>query len=494
MNADRDHSAARLAAIIESSDDAIVSKDLHGYVTSWNAAAERMFGYTASEIVGRHITTIIPAARRDEEDYVLGRIRAGLRTEHFETVRCRKDGSLLDVSLTISPIRGADGTIIGASKIARDITERKARDRDAFRLAAIVESSEDAIISKDLNSIILTWNAAAEQIFGYTAEEAIGRHIGLIIPDDRLDEETFVINAIRAQNSLRHFETVRRRKDGRLIDISLTVSPIRSASGDVIGASKIARDITEEKALRRAAAEAGRLRDEFLATLSHELRTPLNTLLGYTHMMQTGTIEGEAARKALDTMARNGEALAALVNDVLDASRFVTGTMRLELQPTDIAAVVEESVETVRPAMLAKSLTLDISVAPGLLVNGDRDRMRQVMWNLLSNAVKFTPAGSIGVRAWREGSTVRIEVRDSGIGIEPDALPRVFERFWQAETTHTRRGSGLGLGLALVRYIVELHGGRVTAHSEGTGRGARFEIELPALRAGDPAGPAAAKK
>jgi two-component system, OmpR family, sensor histidine kinase VicK len=484
MKADPDRSAERLAAIVESSDDAIVSKDLRGYITSWNSAAERMFGYTAAEIVGRHITTIIPIARRGEEDYVLGRIHAGLRTEHFETVRCRKDGTLVDVSLTISPIRASDGTVIGASKIARDITERRARERDLFRLAAIVESSDDAIVSKDLNSIILTWNAAAEQIFGYTADEAIGRHIGLIIPDDRQDEETLVMSQIRAQNSVRHFDTVRRRKDGTLIDISLTVSPIRSASGEVIGASKIARDITEDKALRRAASEAARVRDEFLATLSHELRTPLNTLLGYTHMIQAGTIEGPAARKALEAMARNGEALAALVNDVLDASRFVTGKMRLELQPTDLGPVLEEAIDTVRPAMLAKSIALDVSIAQDLLVNADRDRMRQVMWNLLSNAVKFTPAGSIALRAWRERNTVRIEVRDTGIGIEAEALPRVFERFFQADATHTRRHSGLGLGLALVHYIVELHGGRVTAHSEGLGRGACFEIDLPALRAG----------
>ena len=175
MKQDRDQPAARLAAIVESSDDAIISKDLNGYVTSWNAAAERMFGYTAGEIIGRHITTIIPAARRAEEDYVLSRIRAGIRIEHFETVRCRNDGTLIEVSLTVSPIRAGDGTIIGASKIARDIGDRRLTERDAQRLAAIVASSDDAIVSKDLNSTILTWNAAAEEIFGYSAEEAIGQ-------------------------------------------------------------------------------------------------------------------------------------------------------------------------------------------------------------------------------------------------------------------------------------------------------------------------------
>ena len=481
MKTDRDDSAARLAAIVESSDDAIISKDLNGYVTSWNAAAERMFGYSAGEIVGLHITTIIPAERRTEEDYVLERIRAGLRTQHFETVRCRKDGSLLDVSLRISPIMSAEGTIVGASKIARDITHRKAMERDAMRLAAIVESSADAIVSKDLNSIILTWNAGAERMFGYTAAEAIGRHISLIMPDDRPDEDDAVMARVRANESIAPYETVRRRKDGTLLDISLTISPIRSPSGEVIGASKIARDISHEKALREAATKASRVKDEFLATMSHELRTPLNTLLGYTHMLQTGSLDQAGVAKALDAMGRNGRALTELVNDVLDASKIVTGTIRLETESIDLGTVIEEVVAAIRPAAVAKSVRLEASVAKPLMVDGDPARLRQVIWNLLSNAIKFTPSGSIAVRAWSEPGRVRLDVQDTGIGIAPEAVSHVFERFWQADSTHTRGHSGLGLGLALVRSLVELHGGRVIARSAGLGRGARIEVELPAL-------------
>jgi PAS domain S-box-containing protein len=483
MKMDREQSAARLAAIVESSNDAIISKDLNGYVLSWNAAAERMFGYTAAEILGRHITTIIPVARRSEEDFVLSRIRAGVRIEPFETVRCRKDGTPVDVSLAVSPIKAADGTIIGASKIVRDITKQKTTERDALRLAAIVASSDDAIVSKDLSSIILTWNAGAEEMFGYTAEEAIGRHISMIIPAGRQAEEDMVMGRIRAGESVRHFETVRCRKDGRLLDISLTVSPIRTAAGEIIGASKIARDITQEKSLRRAAAEASRAKDEFLATLSHELRTPLNTLLGYTHMMQSGTLDPTALDKALDAMARNGQALTSLVNDVLDASRIITGKMQLEMRTVDVGPLLRDAIETIRPAAIAKSLRLEISVEPALLVSADPDRLRQTFWNLLSNAVKFTPQGSVGVRAWREGNEVRLAVRDTGIGIPAEALRRVFDRFWQADSTHTRAHAGLGLGLSLVHYFVELHGGRITAHSEGVGRGACFEIALPAVGA-----------
>jgi PAS domain S-box-containing protein len=358
------------------------------------------------------------------------------------------------------------------------------RDNPAARLAAIVESSDDAIVSKDLDGYVTSWNAAAERMFGYTAGEIVGKHITTIIPIERHAEEDYVLGRIRQGLPTEHFETVRRRKDGALIDISLTISPIRSATGQIIGASKIARDITEQKALRRAAAEASRAKDEFLATLSHELRTPLNTLLGYTQMLRTGSLDAESTRRALDAMARNGQALADLVNDVFDASRIITGKMQLRLEPMKIRPILEEAVETIRPAMLAKSLQLELAADEDLFVNGDPDRMRQIFWNLLSNAVKFTQAGKIALRAWHEGTTVRIEVKDTGVGISPEALPRVFERFWQADATHTRGHGGLGLGLALVRYFVELQGGRITAHSDGIGRGACFDIELPAVQEG----------
>ena len=213
-----------------------------------------------------------------------------------------------------------------------------ARDETAARLASIVESSDDAIISKDLNGYITSWNSAAERMFGYTPAEMVGRHITTIIPIERRSEEDHVINEIRHGRRVGHFETVRCRKDGSLIDVSLTVSPIHASDGHVIGASKIARDITEQKRLQQAAAEASRAKDEFLATLSHELRTPLNTVLGYTQMLQSGTLHQAGLEKALEAISRNGEALTRLVNDVLDVSRIVTGKMQLNLERSDLAA------------------------------------------------------------------------------------------------------------------------------------------------------------
>ena len=361
-----------------------------------------------------------------------------------------------------------------------------ARDETAARLASIVESSEDAIISKDLNGYITSWNTAAERMFGYTSAEIVGRHITTIIPTERHAEEDHVINEIRHGRRVGHFETVRCRKDGSLVDVSLTVSPIHASDGHIIGASKIARDITEQKRLQQAAAEASRAKDEFLATLSHELRTPLNTVLGYTQMLQGGTLPPAGLEKALEAINRNAEALTKLVNDVLDASRIVTGKMRLNVERCDLAVVVREAVETIEPAIAAKEQNLRLELAEGMIARVDPDRLRQVVWNLLSNAAKFTPVGGeITVRGEVRADTLLLEVEDSGSGISPESLPRIFDRFWQADSTHTRGHGGLGLGLSLVWYFVQLHGGRVTAYSDGFGKGARFVIELPRTGAHD---------
>jgi PAS domain S-box-containing protein len=236
-----------LAAIVESTQDAIISKDTNGIIQTWNGAAEKIFGYTAEEVVGKSIYLLIPPDRQSDEDVILGKIRRGERVEHYETVRRRKDGSLVNVALTVSPLFDSQGNVIGASKIARDVTERAATARSAQHLAAIIESSEDAIISKDTNGIIQTWNQSAERLFGYTANEIIGKSVLTLIPPERHHEEDVILGKIRSGERIEHFETVRKAKDGRFIDISLTVSPIKDRNGNVIGASKIARDITERR-------------------------------------------------------------------------------------------------------------------------------------------------------------------------------------------------------------------------------------------------------
>ena len=244
-----DFTSRYLAKIIDSSDDAIVTKDLNSIIQLWNASAERMFGYTAAEAIGQSIRMIIPDDRQSEEDFVLGQIKAGHHVRHYETIRRRKDGTTLPISLTVSPVFDEAGVVIGASKIARDISDRKHADVVARRLAAVVESSDDAIVSKDLNSIITSWNRGAERMFGYTASEAVGRSIRMIIPPDLQSEEDMVLARIHAGATVDHYETRRLRKDGSELQVSLTVSPIIDEAGVIVGASKIARDVTERSRL-----------------------------------------------------------------------------------------------------------------------------------------------------------------------------------------------------------------------------------------------------
>jgi len=354
--------------------------------------------------------------------------------------------------------------------------------------AAIVAYSDDAIVSKDLDGIVQTWNRGAEEIFGYTASEIVGKSIRLIIPEDRLEEEESVLTLIRAGETVAHFETIRQTKDGRLVEISLSVSPVRSPDGTIIGASKIARDITEQKRLQRLVEDVGRLKEEFLAVLSHELRTPLNTVMGYIQILRRHDLPLDLKTKALDVVERNADALARLVNDLLDTSRMVTGKLRLELSTVSVSQIIGDAIETVRPALDAKAITLRQDVSADLELIGDADRLRQIIWNLLLNATKFTPAGgSIAIRASTDGREVHIEVTDTGVGIAAEHLDQVFQRFWQAQSGAGKQHGGLGLGLALARHLVELHGGRIEVASEGLGKGATFRVRLPLI--GVPPGP-----
>jgi PAS domain S-box-containing protein len=369
-------------------------------------------------------------------------------------------------------------------------------------LAAIIDSSDDAIVSKTLDGIITSWNRGAERMFGYSAEEAVGQHITLIIPSDRHTEEDQVLAAIRQGQRVDHFETVRQTKDGRQIHISLMVSPVRDAENRIVGVSKVARDISERKRMeedaramdreRRAAfareqkarAEAemvNRSKDEFLATLSHELRTPLNAVFGWARMLADGQLDTETARKATDAILRNATAQIQLLEDLVDVSRIVTGKMQLELRPVDLKAVVEAALDAVRPAATVKDITLDVTIDPRLRpIIGAPERLQQVVWNLLSNAVKFTPRrGRVQVDVQQADAEVQLTVRDTGEGIAADVLPYVFDRFRQGDSGSTRRYGGLGIGLSLVRHLVELHGGTVRAESPGIGQGATFTVQLP---------------
>ncbi|MCG3111063.1 MAG: PAS domain S-box protein [Candidatus Manganitrophus sp. SB1] len=379
--------------------------------------------------------------------------------------------------------------------VCTDITDRKSAEEASLHLSSIVESSEDAIISKSLKGVIQSWNKGAERIFGYSAEEAIGRPVTLLIPADRISEEAEILRRINRGERIEHYETIRIRKDGKTLSISLTVSPVKDQYGRIIGVSKIARDITQrreaerereeslarEQKARSEAQEANRLRDEFLATVSHELRTPLNAIYGWTRLLRMGDADDQMYETALETIERNALSQARLIDDLLDVSRIIAGKFNLQVSPVDIPPVIAAVVDTLRPAASAKGIqvhtALDSSIGPVL---ADPDRLQQVIWNLLSNAIKFTPdAGQVEVRLERVDPYVEVSVKDTGIGISSDFLPYVFDRFRQAEGSSIRSQGGLGLGLAIVRHLVELHGGTVSAESRGNGQGATFKVKLP---------------
>jgi PAS domain S-box-containing protein len=377
----------------------------------------------------------------------------------------------------------------------RNVTERKRSDEIASHLAAIVRSSDDAIVSKSLDGIIQSWNKGAERIFGYTEQEAIGQSINMLIPPERVDEEPAILAKLKAGEYIDHYETVRVTKDGRRLYVSLCISPVKDSSGVIIGASKIARDITDrkraeaerenllvrEQMARAEAQNANRMKDEFLATVSHELRTPLNAIIGWSHMLRTNRVDEKTAARAIETIERSAKSQAQLIEDILDVSRAITGKLRLNILSVDVAAVINATIDSVQLAADSKSIRLEVILEPSVRrISGDATRLQQVVWNLLSNAIKFTPAGGrIEVRLERAGAYLQIKVCDTGQGIKPEFLPFLFDRFRQADASSTRKQGGLGLGLAIVRNLVELHGGTVRADSPGEGGGATFTVSLP---------------
>jgi PAS domain S-box-containing protein len=364
----------------------------------------------------------------------------------------------------------------------------------AARLAAIVNSSDDAIVSKTIDGVITSWNAGAERMFGYTESEAVGHHITLIIPKERHAEEEQVLARLRRGERVDHFETVRMRKDGTAVDISLTVSPLLSASGAVVGASKIARDISDQKSMERvraallareqearaAAEETNRLRDDFLAVLSHELRTPLTTALGWVRLIEAGQLAPEDAHKGIGAIRRSLNQQLRLINDLLDLTSMAAGKTQIAPEYLDLCELVRLSAEAWRAPAATAKIEVVTSLEGPVPIYGDPTRLDQVFSNLVANAIKFTPQGGrVSVSVGLRGSEAYMVVADTGRGIESDFLPHIFDKFRQAETSTTRAAGGVGLGLAIVRSLAELHGGKVRAESDGAGRGACFTLTLP---------------
>jgi PAS domain S-box-containing protein len=469
---------ARLAAIVESSDDAIVAKDLNGVITHWNAAAERMFGYQAEEIVGRSILTIIPPELQHEEPLLLGKIRAGERLEHYETYRVHKSGDRVDVSLSLSPIRDAKGTVIGASKIARDISERIRSDNARVMLAAIVESSEDAIISKTLDGVIMTWNAAAERIFGYKAEEIVGHSVMRLIPRELHYEEPQIIAKLKRGERIEHFETRRLRKSGEVFDISLTVSPIKDKNGRVVGASKIVRDISDRRAAEAALIEKEKLAatGRLAATLAHEVNNPLESITNLAYLLAHHPSLDEEARGYARLLQNEAQRAGDITRQTLSYYRGtkISGDV-------DLVELLQHVVRGKAKKFEAKNILLQTQFEDIPRIHGYSGELRQVFENLIENAIDAVPSGeTILVRAkgrqFRGVPMVAVSVCDTGVGIPREILARIFEPFF---TTKAKTGSGLGLWVA--RNIIQRHGGTIRARTSQSSQrhGSVFTLMLP---------------
>jgi PAS domain S-box-containing protein len=462
-------------------------------ITDVNPFMVELMGYSRDEFLGKELWEIGLFRDKDESQIAFRELQATGYIRYEDLPLQTKAGKQWNVEF-ISNVYQEDGQQVIQCNV-RDISDRRRAEDAKFLMAAIVESSEDSIISIDFERHITTWNKGAERLYGYPADEALGKPLTMLTLPRDMEEVLSNIDKIRHGKTVEPFETERRQKDGPHLHLAVVLSPVKDAAGRIIGVSTVARDITERKraeaeraqlladaqAAQAEAERANRLKDEFLATLSHELRTPLTAIVGWSEMLGRSQLDPVTAQRAVEVIRRNARMQVQMIDDLLDVSRIVTGKLRMTVQPVDLGSVIIAAVEGVRPAAEAKGIRFQLQLdSPAGQVSGDPDRLQQVAWNLVSNAIKFTPKGGrVLVRLERVDSQVEIAVSDTGRGIAADFLPHVFDRFRQADATTTRVYGGLGLGLAIVRQLVELHGGTVRVESAGEGLGSTFTVSLP---------------
>jgi len=475
---------AALEAIVNFSNDAVISKTLDGIITSWNPAATTLFGYTEEEALGQHISLIIPKDSLVEEELILENLQKGQKIDHFETIRMAKDGTEKPVSLTIFPTFNKNGDITGASKIVKDISYKDRDDEKQATLAAIVSSSDDAIISKTLKGIITSWNDAARRMFGYTEEEAIGKHISLIIPKERLAEETKIINSITRGEKIDHFETERIAKDGTRRYISLTVSPIKNSRGKIIGASKVARDISlrleaekQRDLYTQRLQELNKYKDEFMVMASHELKTPLTVIMANLQLLQE-MMENDENAIFVEKAVKQVDKLSELVGNLLDVSKIQAGKLAFKPTDFDLNELLNEVANNLQQTTKDQKIIYKDKGAK-LIVHADRERIEQVIVNIINNAIKYSrKPGDIVVNAGNKNRTITVNITDKGIGIPTKDLENIFLRFYRVSGSASSF-SGSGIGLYISSEIIKHHGGKIWAESN-VGKGSVFHFSLPA--------------
>ena len=479
-------SEARIRQVLETAHEAFIEMDDQGRITEWNPAAETLFGWRRSEVIGRSVAeTVIPLRSR-------GRYERGLREflatgesdifgKRLELSAVRRDGSTLPVELTVSSI--GDGTGYRFTAFVHDITERRKAKEELARLATIVESSDDAIFRKDLDGVILSWNAGAEKLYGYSAAEMIGRNLRVLVPADLMDEVAVMQERLQAGDGIAHHDTARVRKDGRRVDVSVTMSPIKDRSGAVVGTSTIARDITArkrtEEALARRTAELARSNaelEQFAYVASHDLQEPLRMVMSYVQLLREeygDRFDAEAEEYfafAFEGASRAQE----LISDLLEFSRFGRGGR--PFQRVECESTLNVALENLSVAIRESGAVVTRSALPEIV--GDPSELCRLFQNLLANAIKFRShaAPTIHVESGRGTEEWLFCVRDDGIGIAPNQFDRIFRIF---QRLHTRsKYPGTGVGLAICKKIVEHHGGRIWVESQPN-KGSAFFFTVP---------------
>ncbi len=488
-----------LTRLIDASVDGIFAFDREFRFIAWNRAMQRIAGRIRDEVLGKNVLEIFPFLHEGHEGPLLEALagKEGMCLNH--PYGSSESGNF---ECRYTPLIDETNNIVGGIAIITDITVRKQAEEAvhaAYRqLAFHVESSPLAVVEWDSDFRVSRWSKSAERLFGWKAEEVIGKHVNewqFVFADD-VDAVALVTNrqreGVEVQGVLRNRNYTR---DGTILFCEWYNSVLRDDRGRLVSVLSLVLDVTarakaeEERAAllvrerdaRRHAEEADRLKDEFLATLSHERRTPLTSILGWASMIRNGEVEGANALRALETIERNARSQARLIDDLLDVSRIITGNLRLDLHPLNLTPIVEAAVDALRPTADVKDIQLKTEFnSTECLVKGDPNRLRQVIWNLLSNSIKFTPrGGSVNIDLQCVEANARLTISDTGEGISETFLPYVFDRFRQAEASISRKQGGLGLGLAVVRHLVELHGGTIEAESEGLGRGSTFTVDLP---------------
>ena len=476
--------ARNMASIIEYSNDAIISVNMAAIVTSWNPAAERLYGYSAEEMIGRPILKIVPPDGADQDPDSVSNLRSGHKIEAYEIIRIRKNGTPVEISLTLSPIYDESGVVIGTSGISRDITAEKEASQNARKMALIVESSNDAITSGNIDLIFTGWNPAAERMFGYSAAEIIGQPFSILSVPETLQEDVVNQRDISEGNRIEPYETLRLRKDGTTIPIFLTVSPIYDERGMFIGSSGIARDITQEKQIIHHLEEMNKVRNDFVTMVSHDIRSPMTSISGFANLLieRWNTLDEDDKKEYLNIIVRNTDNLSQFVEDVLQVARIEAGQYSYEINPLDIRALAQKTIDAARGQKNNQNFEL-ISPNDLPLVLGDEERVYQVFANLISNALKYSPEQeNIVIELSKVANSVQIAVKNFGPGISKSDIEKLFKKFGVAAANPLNQTvQSNGLGLFICKTLVEAQGGRIWCESV-EGEATTFFFTIPVKR------------